>query len=1215
MRAGLMAEGREWLPAATVTYTVQYLDNGMPAGEPVQYVYTPGGELPVFPRSIARYYRECRTDAFIVTARYTALANIPAEAELRASIITDAEQLAAYESAYKEALNTSKAQMLSLMDIGFWLGEQEVQPAAPVSITVQLLGEDGLPAGEPITVVHFAEAGTEVLPANVDESGAASFAMNGFSLIGLGFTPEADEEGRVTLDHTFDWVDENGLFQVTFHIKGVAGPYKEEADADAAPDADAPEAGEPAAGETDGEADAPAPAQEEEEENTAPEAPAAGEEAAAGAPEAGEDTDAVNEPDVVEAPLANAAYLNFTVETLGEGDEAYEAYAEYAAGETEAADLLNLAVMRYALTYGEAALDLSACEVEVTITPTAKMEQTAAENNEEVLEQAKEENPDGYVLSADGTEMLPVPEPDMGLMLTAIIPTDDEEQPVAECRTIVIGEEEDQIQTVSMDEEISDEETVAAEAITFTMSPRMMASAPTAYTVGALLSKLPNPSFTVEYWAELDLVLKSGDEGVSNGIMAALDIIDTSGGVMPINAIKGGNKNTPPTTNIYVYNSGPDKGKVATKNTIKEIYKEKTDCTYYTTPSLNYFNALHNNKGYELKRIEILYADGHIESVEYSKQHVHFTNRNVGINDEDQKEPNEYVITQGTETYLVIKSGCKIRLIYKPVIETFIPDTAFFDYDISSGYHNGFMDTHKGGINGDDVPTVLNGGTEQVRYAFGNRNAGVKYGWDEWNGGNRLNSGNFGTHNGTDSYKGCTFGIVAGISGDGKDVVFSDGICAPKNLFNESVTTTGKHNYAGTLTFNKVGDTYTLTAANATGLEPSLTGLDKLFHPARSGDIWTNEFWPMDTVPKDKRTDILFGNPNDLKKYYGYGQDIDPNKVERKKTMALPISDHNIAHNSYFGMRYAVNFELVEEYIGPLEYLFFGDDDMWVFLSELNEDGTISNTKLICDIGGVHSSVGEYVNLWDYIGTGDAEQNRMNHGEGKYKLSFFYTERGASGSTCWMQFTLPSVTSDSVKPEEEYATLRVGKEVQKSVNDSNDWQSGDNGESFKFNIQLRYPDGTPMLDDYNYALYNQDGTSAGKDLVLRNNSDFWLKSGQYIVIDHLPDGVKYTIKEYGDENFKTSEGKPSGSGYNYSTEISVTNGANAQIDNNTRSVSGSIQKGKNVQVTVKFVNKYRVFELPETGNTATPEVYVLCGGALALAAVMVIRKRRKKARA
>ena len=28
-------------------------------------------------------------------------------------------------------------------------------------------------------------------------------------------------------------------------------------------------------------------------------------------------------------------------------------------------------------------------------------------------------------------------------------------------------------------------------------------------------------------------------------------------------------------------------------------------------------------------------------------------------------------------------------------------------------------------------------------------------------------------------------------------------------------------------------------------------------------------------------------------------------------------------------MKYAVNFNLTEDYVGPLDYYFFGDDDMW----------------------------------------------------------------------------------------------------------------------------------------------------------------------------------------------------------------------------------------------------------------------------------------------
>ena len=76
-----------------------------------------------------------------------------------------------------------------------------------------------------------------------------------------------------------------------------------------------------------------------------------------------------------------------------------------------------------------------------------------------------------------------------------------------------------------------------------------------------------------------------------------------------------------------------------------------------------------------------------------------------------------------------------------------------------------------------------------------------------------------------------------------------------------------------------------------------------------------------------------------------------------------------------------------------------------------------------------------YVNLWDYIEKGDA---------GEHTLKFYYTERCLSGSTCYMQFTLPSVSSTT--PSYQNSQLKVQKEVVGSA---------DSDAEFSFDIRHR----------------------------------------------------------------------------------------------------------------------------------------------------------------
>lgn len=276
------------------------------------------------------------------------------------------------------------------------------------------------------------------------------------------------------------------------------------------------------------------------------------------------------------------------------------------------------------------------------------------------------------------------------------------------------------------------------------------------------------------------------------------------------------------------------------------------------------------------------------------------------------------------------------------------------------------------------------------------------------------------------------------------------------------------------------------------------------------------------------------------------------------KTNDYPESDNGLAHNNMFGMTYQVQFTLTEDYIGPLEYYFFGDDDMWVFL-----DG-----RLVCDIGGVHSSVGEYVDLWDYVEKGSS---------GTHTLSFFYTERGLSGSTCYMQFTLPSVSS--ITPEQNTALLTVQKQVEGAV-------AGD--EEFHFEIKFTDASGNPLPDDYSYTRYTADGILVKQDVIIYDGGSFDLKAGEYVIINYLPYGTRYTITET-DAPYYT-----------------VTHTIDGGTPVEGRTVEGSIPSGN---ATVVFTNTAMPV-LPSTGGTGT-QPYTIGGTFLILGALLLLYKRKK----
>ena len=616
----------------------------------------------------------------------------------------------------------------------------------------------------------------------------------------------------------------------------------------------------------------------------------------------------------------------------------------------------------------------------------------------------------------------------------------------------------------------------------------------------------PNPSYTVQYYANIPRFSDSGAK--------TWTIYDTSGAALPTNS--AANK----TRTLYLNATGTRTGKnagnatavyrVATTTTLTQMYSDNR-FTYVNAPNTAYVDKLIDSESYVLDQIWVLKAGRSTDSTSeadwdiYSEPGlIHFTSR--------PERAGENVI-------LITDQTC-LRLVYNCREAAFTAPSTFYDYDISGGQNStGLWRTGTAGINSESNYTTSRNGQRNWRsyrdvLAFGNSNCGTGMGQYPYDG---IYLNQFSGQN-----SGCAFGLVESLSGG--QIVYNPWISAPR-LFNEG-DAIGKHIYSGSsLTFQRIGDSYTLDAASVSGVG-RVEGLQDFFNPSPTSglvheNILTNDFWPLDGAVN--KTDPKFGAAGESISYLGF---TNASGIWQENKGTFPISDDGRAHNCFFGLQYAVSFTLTEDYIGPLEYCFFGDDDMWVFLDDY----------LVCDIGGVHSAVGEYVNLWDYLTPGQA---------GTHTLTFFYTERGASGSTCYMNFTLPSVTGVNI--EQKTTQLRVEKEVQ-----------GPHDAKTEFGFSIRFLDaqGRGVQDDYAYSRYGADGKPLETDLIICDGSDFSLRDGEYLVIRHLPYGLRYQITE------KTSEG------------YTVTNTVNGVLLPGGEAEGTIAQNGMN---TVKFTNTRNTF--------------------------------------
>ncbi len=1224
---------------------------------------------------------EC--DDYIVVARYNEDAEIPEEAELLVEQITpesDGEHYASRETEYRAMVEDEMASMRALLKIGFYMGgedgQTEVEPKTPVAVAVQFLDEDGLAEGKPITVIHFAEEGTEKLDGSHAKDNSTTFKIDSFSEIAIGYGPEEEikvnKNGTLHISNDFEF--DADPFHMVFHVEGdaksidgspvvVALPEeKKPEDESALPGTEEPGEGDalPEGDPADGEGELP-----EAEESVQPDADAApeGDADTEGDAAANPEGDAAADGDAAGNENVPSPQLNFHVKSLDDDAELREALMGYLGESTDEVNRNILHMISYQMTYGDVELDLSNCVVtaEITLGTAAPAAEGGAPEGESFPE-------DGDVTEPEMVGDADVPEE------SDTEPTEDADEPKTEDEGLTEGTEntdaasddssaagdgqentepvsvtskstavvneitEDKKEVQAFKELLTDmdEETeISVMAIGVSPAGQMNKLATMAvgeeqqmdvsWNGGVMAfadESTSNPTFIVQYYA---YVQKMPTEDPGNGA-EAIKIIDTvqkgQDGVYGKAKLPGNttiNVNTD-TRNMYVKISDNQEG--ATWPAYDPVYisKDSTDSLtkIYTADLYPYREVAsgleHINKfakdglNYDLFEVWVLKKGRDPESNNkddwdwYGGEDI---GKLVFRNNEVTEDGKISVrITKDTVIRLVGRSNDEKNKNYP---------ARFFDYDFTDGTAE---NRNLQGINnplnyrkdGDNVTTP--------RYGFGNNSSGstgleqdvLGSAGDYINQARRQSDGKTGAKTIIEK---CHFGLVeSALSKEGYPVIK---VNAP-DLFNpQAKDVVGRTEIPGySLNFDRDGDTYTLTSVEGAGNHAqNLDQFQKRPVTAygTSDQIWTNQFWPMDSAATFGDT----ANKHDPKFGRVVRTAVDKwGNVLKYSVGDLVISDDEQDHNSFFGMTFEVEFELTDDYVGPLNYYFFGDDDMWVFLEYPN-----GSTKLICDIGGVHQAAGEYVDLWNYIqkpednitntdnnsngnNSNDMNNDNSNADESdqeddrvkpKYKLKFFYTERGASGSTCWMQFTLPSVNA---VPVIDYtgnvkSTLTMGKTVTEDGKpvEGHTHVSGcydadgklicgkTESRRFDFTITFEGKAANIATNDYPYRIKNADGILVESGDI-RSGGTFKLGHGQTIEVFNLPDETTYTIEE------KNHAG--------YEPGLGTGNTSGAIIKDQT--VEGNIDWDRDD--VVDYINQTVEYNLPETGGPG-PIWYMIAG--------------------
>lgn len=313
----------------------------------------------------------------------------------------------------------------------------------------------------------------------------------------------------------------------------------------------------------------------------------------------------------------------------------------------------------------------------------------------------------------------------------------------------------------------------------------------------------------------------------------------------------------------------------------------------------------------------------------------------------------------------------KIKVYYTPKHnDNFQGSTSFYDYTVKAGYKDGTY--YSFNMLGDDVKYVNNvkqkitSGTQDQNYDPYKYNFTVDSGYKADGSKFTATTATTATVNGYDQNVKWTEGLLKGVEENGT-VKFN--YPEPGFFVDEDATVPGTETYLRKvikdykLVFDQNGDSYRLTKViDQNGEKLTTAG---------------NDFYPLDRVSSNEESEK--------------------------------------SHNYFFGMRYDVTFK-IGDYVGPLDYTFTGDDDLWVVL-----DGE----HIVIDLGGIHQAATKKVKLWDYV---TDEYGKIDK-EKEHTLTILYMERGAYESNCQMEFTLPSARISEVTnvPTTDLVLKKVNK--------------------------------------------------------------------------------------------------------------------------------------------------------------------------------------------